>query len=135
MPRMCGVCSHRDRAAIDLELLRHQASYRAIARAHGLEDDALRRHEASHLGPKVRAAKNAQDLLDTASLIAEMRELHAHVRRQLDLAEAREDGRLALLAIREARCSVDTLLRLGPLAEIEERLAALEHPEVDEGRA
>src|SRR5258707_2322122 len=135
MPRMCSVCSHPERAAIDLELLRHQASYRAIARAHGLEDDALRRHEASHLGPKVRAAKDATDLLDTQSLIAEMQNLHAHVRQQLDLAEASGNGRLALLAIREARCSVETLLRLGPLAQIDERLAALEHPEVDEGRA
>jgi len=135
MPRMCSICSHPERAAIDLELLRRQASYRAIARQYGLEDDALRRHEASHLGPKVRAAKDAQDLLDSAALIEELRDLHQHLRRQLDLAEASEDGRLALLAIREARCSVETLLRLGPLAEIDERLAALEHPEVDEGRA
>src|SRR5258706_3037836 len=135
MPRLCSICAHSDRAAIDQALIRHQQSYNGIARDFGLEDDALRRHEAHDLGPKLRSAREAEDLLSAAALLDELRDLHTHVRRQLDLAEASGNGRLALLACREARCSVETLLRLGPLAEIDERLAALEHPEVDEGRA
>jgi hypothetical protein len=45
----CTVCDHPQRHEIDAELVADRTSYRAIARHHGLDRDAVRRHQANHL--------------------------------------------------------------------------------------
>lgn len=50
----CTVCSHRERAAIDLALARRVAAS-ALARRYKLGERSLYRHAASHLPPQLRA--------------------------------------------------------------------------------
>ncbi len=125
MGRYCTACHHVDRSGVDKALLAHTAGYRRIAEQFALSATALRRHEREHLGDTLRTHKETQVLLDVASLLAELNDLHDAVRRQLALAEASADGRLVLAAVAEARRNIETLARLGPLGEIEQRLSAL----------
>ncbi|MGO4316345.1 hypothetical protein [Agrobacterium sp. MCAB5] len=50
----CSVCSHRERAAIDLALARN-VPFAVLARRYKLGSDALRRHAKNHLPPQLRA--------------------------------------------------------------------------------
>src|SRR5258706_11622938 len=97
--RHCTVCSHDQHREIDAAILRHATGYLKIARHFGLVLASVQRHAANHLARQLRESEEIRMLLDSASLLAELRDLHQHVRRQLDLAEAAEDGRLALMAI------------------------------------
>jgi hypothetical protein len=49
MARLCTVCKHPQRRAIDAALLLHAAGYQAIAGHFGLVKSSLQRHEAVHL--------------------------------------------------------------------------------------
>jgi hypothetical protein len=53
--RQCTICSHRDRAQIDLALATG-LSKRAIAEKHRVHYDAVWRHGRNHLSPELRAA-------------------------------------------------------------------------------
>jgi transposase-like protein len=55
MPRRCSACIHPRRDAIDAALLAGESAA-AVARAHGLTDDAVERHRKNHLAPQVAAA-------------------------------------------------------------------------------
>ena len=50
----CSVCSHRERAAIDLALARH-VSVTAISRRYKISTDILYRHARNHLPAQLRA--------------------------------------------------------------------------------
>lgn len=50
----CSVCSHRERAALDLALARG-VSVRALGRRYRLGIDSLYRHSKNHLPPQLRA--------------------------------------------------------------------------------
>ncbi len=65
-------------------------------------------------------------LASTESLIAEMNRLHDHVRDVLERGQQAGDDRLILMGVAEGRRNMDSLARLGPLGEVEARLAALE---------
>jgi hypothetical protein len=127
--RLCTICSHAQHRQIDGELLRHEVGYKKVAGRYGLILSSVQRHARTHLAAQLREHEETAMLLDVASLLAELTDLHAHVRRQLALAEASADGRLVLAAVAEARRNIETLARLGPLGEIEQRLSALEEGE------
>ena len=55
MPRVCTICSHPERPAIEQELATG-GSLRGIARKRGLSEDALARHRNAHLSVAVVAA-------------------------------------------------------------------------------
>ena len=50
MPRICTVCSHPDRAAIDAALLSGAESVGSLARRFKVGPDSLERHRKAHLG-------------------------------------------------------------------------------------
>src|SRR5258706_6650636 len=81
--RYCCACHHPEHAAVDAALLAHTAGYRRIAARFGLKDTSLRRHERDHLAQALRDHKEASVLMDGASLVAELNELHAYARRAL----------------------------------------------------
>lgn len=71
MPRICTICNHTARGAIDKAIV-SQAPNRQIASLHGVSEAAIRRHARSHLpktlvkAAQVEAVANADDLLDQA---------------------------------------------------------------------
>ncbi len=65
-------------------------------------------------------------LVSSESLIAEMNRLHAYVQRVLERGEAAGDNKLILAGVAQGQRNCETLAKLGPLGDIEQRLKALE---------
>lgn len=126
MARLCGVCNHPRRAAIDEALLRHAESYRGIARRFGLEDDALRRHEVRHLHWSWQLSTKLQALMNTDRLVARIEAMESIADDVLEQAARLNDQRLRLLAIAQVRANCETLFKIGVGSALEARLAALE---------
>lgn len=112
MPRLCSVCVHPLRAQIDQDLLQHSQSYGGIARKYDLQDDALRRHEREHLRQSLRAVMSAKGINSAESLAGEVDALYTVTLDLLAQARAKNDLRLALLCLREARGALDLLFRM-----------------------
>lgn len=139
MTRVCTVCQHANRDAIDAELVAG-ASYRALAGRFGLSRSAIERHKRDHvpraLAQSARAAEVARgdDLVDRlVSLANQTLEI---------LAEARAAGDLdvAVKALARAEKQVELQARLlGELAASETTVnvgvAVLASPEWLQARA
>lgn len=114
MPRVCSVCRHPDRAAIDEALVARRDSLRDIARQYGLKKDAVARHKAEHLPDHLARAQEAEKVADADTLLEQMRALQE---KTLAILEAAKDPRTALSAVREARGNLELLAELvGELA-------------------
>ncbi|MGH8542121.1 MAG: hypothetical protein ACREX3_00405 [Gammaproteobacteria bacterium] len=113
MPRVCTVCRHADRTAIDEALLAGEP-LRDIARRVAVSKDALARHKADHLPAHLARAAEAEKAADATSLLGQMHALQA---KTLAILEAAKDPRTALTAVREARGNLELLAELtGKLA-------------------
>jgi hypothetical protein len=126
MPRLCSTCSHPRRREIDLALIAHSVGYRRIAARFGLSETSVRRHQNTHLRKQIIQSKEARMLASSESLIAEMNRLHSYVVRVLQRGEAAGDDDLVLRGVSQGQRNVETLMRLGPIGEVEARLKALE---------
>ncbi len=126
MTRLCTVCSHPQRPAIDLALVRHHTSYRNIARQFQVTDDALLRHQHTHLGLSWQQMKEWSQMLSTDNLLLKLSELDDECRAMLTEARTAGDLRVALQAVHESRATIETFSRLGVLSDLEKRLAAVE---------
>jgi len=93
MPRLCCVCTHPKRRAIDEALIEHTVSYETIARRFGWVRSGLLRHEANHVRAALQQSQEAGRLLDAERLA----ELDEDVDRVLE--RAGRDHRLALLTV------------------------------------
>jgi hypothetical protein len=95
MPRLCTVCSHRERDAIDRALIDGEPNQR-IATAHGLTESAIRRHRDRHLArlladyapPRVAPKRNDEPTDAVVSSIAT--QAYAAGREQLDRIHAQD---------------------------------------------
>lgn len=125
MPRVCTVCSHPEREAIERALTRGGVK-RQIARLHGLTEHALARHERSHLPALLAEGEVARRAASAGSLLGEALALKGKALDLLALAQADGDLRAAVLALRELRECVELLGRIA------ERLA--ERAEADPQR-
>ena len=76
MPRICNVCSHPNREAIDAALV-NQVPTSEISGLHGVSGDSIRRHGRNHLpgrlvkAGEIRAVAVADDLLSQALRLQE----------------------------------------------------------------
>ncbi len=111
MPRVCTICSHSDRAAIDAALLNGE-SYRTIAVRYGPSKTALIRHKAEHLPAKLAKAHEAKEVASADRLITELNGLKSKAVSLLMQAERAGDLRTALSGVREARACIETLLEV-----------------------
>ena len=113
MPRRCSVCAHAECESIDRALLRAEP-YRNIAERFALSIGALSRHHAGgHLSEALVAAGKADQIASADRLLTEVDDLLGASKRILATAEANGDLRVALLAVREARASAETIARVG----------------------
>jgi hypothetical protein len=113
MPRVCTICGHSERQAIERAVVRCQP-FRAIARRYGVSKDALlRHHDDGHLAAKLIRSERARELVQADALMGEVVALRDRVEGLLDKAEA--DGKVgeATGAARELRACLELLAKLG----------------------
>lgn len=111
MPRVCTVCSHPDRGAIDQALVSGQ-SYRSIAKRSGTSPSAVLRHKESHLSTTLIKASGAREVARADDLLRKVSELEAEARRIGRKAEREGDLRCAIASVKQLMDIVDLLARL-----------------------
>lgn len=111
MPRVCTICAHAERAAIDKALIDGRA-FRHIAAQFGTSTTALQRHKADHLPASLTKAKDAATVADADDLLKQAGALRSKAISLLLKAEQAGDYRTALAGIREARGCVELLAKL-----------------------
>lgn len=123
VPRVCTVCAHPDRAAIDEALVANRGTKSGIARERGLSEDALERHAGRHLPGALVKAHGAREATRADDLLGMLREAANDAQRLRVKAERERDYRCAVAAVK-TRCDV-----IEKLADIGERLAKSGGPE------
>jgi transposase-like protein len=118
MARVCSVCAHPEREAINAALVGGEP-YRSVAQRFAASPDAVFRHKREHIAGllgKAAQAKEAADITEAGSLLDQLRALRRRALGILAQAEAVKDLRTALLALREARGTLETEARIqGPV--------------------
>jgi hypothetical protein len=118
MPRTCTICEHPEREAIERALV-GDSSNLSVSSLFGVSESAARRHKANHLPAKLVMARAAEEVAQADNLLDQVRDLQGRAYGILDKAEAADDLRTALGAIREARGNLELLAKL--LGELDER--------------
>ncbi len=118
MPRVCTVCTHPEREAIDQAVVLGEPIRGIARRFDGAERDALRRHQA-HISPAL--ARIAEQRAEAGAVTAAQRleELYGRASKVLDAAEGEGKASLSLAAIRELRGLVELLAKIS--GELDER--------------
>lgn len=111
MPRLCTVCGHPQRPAIDRALATGEASNRRIAAQYGVSEQAVRRHRDDHIADALAKAEQA-DTIAADDLLSQVVMMQAKTLRILESAEAAGTMNVALGAIREARGNIELLAKL-----------------------
>jgi len=119
MPRVCTVCVHADRDAIERCLVAGESSNRALAALYGVSEAALRRHKAAHLPAKLARAQDAAEVARADDLLTQVRGLQAKAMGLLAQAEGAGDYRTALSGIGQVRACLELQAKL--LGELDER--------------
>ncbi len=88
MPRTCTICHHAQRREIDEALLASE-SLRNVAKRTGTSFTALHRHKKSHIPQKLAKAKEAEEVVESDSLLERLRQLN---RETQDVLRAARDG-------------------------------------------
>jgi hypothetical protein len=112
MPRVCGVCQHPERAAIDQALVAGTPARQLASRYGTLSRMAFWRHREDHIPVHLAKAQEAAEVAQADRLLDEVRALRAKAVALLLKAEQAGDYRTALLGVREARACVETLLEV-----------------------
>ena len=118
MPRLCSVCVHDQRAAIDQALVNGTA-FPALAALYRVSEDALGRHKANHLPATLARAQDAAEVAHADDLLGQVRDLQAKALGILTKAENSGQLMVALAAIRETRGCLELLGKL--MGEIDDR--------------
>lgn len=111
MPRICTVCQHPERTAIDTALVQ-AAPNRRIATHHNLSEAAVRRHAGGHLPVTLARAAGSSELARAGDLLAQLRDVQATTLRILYAAERTGMLTSALLAIGQARQNIELMAKL-----------------------
>jgi hypothetical protein len=118
MPRVCTVCEHPEREAIDRALV-GGASNRSAASLYDVSEAAVRRHKGNHLPAKLVLAEKAAEVADADNLLDQVGDLQRRTMAVLEAAELSHEHRTALAAIREARGNLELLAKL--IGQLDER--------------
>jgi hypothetical protein len=119
MPRLCTVCTHPQRPAIERGLVAESGSYRDIARQWRLSKDALARHKAEHLPTRLVQAQEAENVAQALDVVQQLKAINAATLAVLKEARERHDGDLALKAVDRVQRQIELQAKL--LGELDER--------------
>lgn len=111
MPRTCTVCSHQKRSEIDRALIAG-LPFRNIAKQFSVSSAALVRHKADHLALRLVKATEAKEVAAADDLLGQLQDLLLRAHEVLDRAAEADDQRTVLMAIREARQTIELLMEL-----------------------
>ena len=117
MPRRCSVCDHPQLDEIDAALVARQP-FRNISGQFRLSVTSLHRHAQNHVPATLARASDAREVARGDDLLAQVEDLKMRAMGVLARAEAAEDLRAAVSAIKEARGCVELLAKMmGELRE------------------
>lgn len=111
MPRVCTICGHDDRAAIDTALVAGTA-LRDIARQHAVSKDALFRHRDTHLPAVMVQAAAETDVRHAIDVVAQLKAINSAALTVLRDARSAKDGDLALKAIDRIQRQIELQAKL-----------------------
>ena len=110
MGRVCTICSHEQRFAIEELLATRQSTYRGIARKYGVSEDAVSRHvKAGHVSQLLALAADAERAAQADNLLDRIEALHSRTLAILEAVEGADEDGTALAAIREARRNLELI--------------------------
>jgi hypothetical protein len=110
MPRKCSICFSAERAAIERSLIAGD-SYRTVAQRFHVSRDAVARHRR-HLTIPTPNVLKLQEMLQSGSLVEQLRSLTTEAQRLQEKAEIAGDLRTALAAVRELCRIVELIAKL-----------------------
>jgi hypothetical protein len=113
MTMTCRTCRSENRDAVDIALVNGEP-LRNIAKQSDLSLASVYRHRESHLPAVVANAKQAQELTRADVLVSVAAGLLDKALGLLEQAEAVDDRRGAVAAMREARSTIELLSKLRP---------------------
>jgi hypothetical protein len=123
MPRICTVCTHEERAAIDKALIEGIAVPQIIARYSTVHCTigrmALQRHKGDHLPSTLARAHEVEDLTQALDVVKQLKAINAASLDILSDARKAGDGDLALKAIDRIHKQIELQARL--LGELDDR--------------
>jgi len=118
MPRVCTICNHTERAAINAALL-DGTPYRHIAARYGTSTGALQRHKEEHLPVALVKAQEAEDVRQALDIVAQLKAINGAALTVLGEARRSGNGELALKAIDRIQRQIELQAKL--LGELDER--------------
>jgi len=110
MPRLCTICIHSERTAIDGALVAGQ-SLAAIAALYRVSQDAVSRHRA-HLPPAMAKAQGAKEAAQGEQLLEQVKAFRNKALALMQKAEGAGDLKTAIAGLREARACLELLLEV-----------------------
>jgi hypothetical protein len=108
MPRVCTVCSHTERDAIEDAFIAGMPK-RRIATRYGVGEKAVRHHIREHLPALLALARDAEEASRADTLLDRIEALQSRTFAILEATEETDDHRTALAAIREARSNLELI--------------------------
>ena len=118
MSRVCTVCSHPERHAIE-KLIVGGTPNRRIATQFGLSEAAVRRHAAEHLPVTLVQAREAEEAAHALDVVKQLRHINGMALTVLRDAKTAGDGELMLKAIDRVHKQVELQAKL--LGDLDER--------------
>lgn len=110
--RVCTVCTHSRSKEINAAILARLGSVRFIANKYHVGSQSIIRHKKVCMPGLIEAMRVATGIVESRSILEQMKTLHQRCLAILTKAERSNDGELALRAIREARGNLELLGRL-----------------------
>src|SRR5215211_9389428 len=108
MTRVCTICSHDERDAIEDAFIAGTPK-RRIASHHGVSERAVRYHMREHLPELLALARDAERASRADSLLDRIEALHSRTMAILEAVEGTDEHGTALAAIREARRNLELI--------------------------
>lgn len=106
MPKPCSVCTHRDRDAIDRDVIAGNAITR-LAKTYSIPESNLRRHR-THVASVLARSNQAR----SEDLMQYLLHLRSEAKRLQAAAEEKGDIRTALTAVREQTRLADLMAKI-----------------------
>ena len=117
MPRVCTICSHIQREAIDKALVAG-GNYRDLSALYRVSEDAILRHKTNHLAAAMVQAQGASEAAHAENLLDQLKNLQSTTLSVLSQAQQAQDLRVVAALIGQARGNLELLFKLtGELAQ------------------
>ncbi len=111
MARICTICSHPQREAIDQALVAGTPK-RDVSALFRVSEDAITRHAAAHLPQALSKAQEAKEVAQGDDLLKQVRDLQRITMGLLAKAVQANDLRTAVSAVGQARGNLELLGKL-----------------------